>query len=74
MMHESNEYVLKSKLIKTVTTLCDYDDSKRLMSNKKLNEKTQRNRNRQTFRQKSKRKLIKVVTQTLCSTFITINR
>ena len=74
MMHESNEYVLKSKLIKTVTTLCDYDDSKRLMSNKKLNGKTQRNRNRQTFRQKSKRALIQVLTRILCSTFIKINR
>lgn len=74
MMHESNEYVLKSKLIKTVTTLCDYDDSKRLMSNKKLNEKTQRNRNRQTFRQKSKRTLIQVLKEALFSTVIKINR
>ena len=74
MVDESNEYVLRLKLIITVKTLCDYDDSNRKMSNKKLNKKTQRNRNRQTFSQKSKRKLIQVLTQTLCSTFIKINR
>ena len=29
MVDESNEYVLRLKLIITVKTLCDYDDSNR---------------------------------------------
>ena len=44
------------------------------MSNKKLNKKTQENRNWQTFRQKSKRTLIQVLKEALFSTVIKINR